>query len=147
MRDASGWYGRLATDLTATELLPADLTPKEFFSAELGLFFMAEHYPDEPIGGLWPLLSGYVARRPGLEAEVRRLRLLMGEVGRSKYFPLCLDKYAKAPEAIRGFHRLDAADRRVTDRSVFRKREGEITYLDERWDEYRSALASPVPYT
>ncbi|VFA96297.1 pPIWI_RE_Z domain-containing protein [Nocardia cyriacigeorgica] len=144
MRDASGWYGKLTPDLTATEALPADLSPKEFFSAELGLFFLSEHYPDEPIGGLWPLMSGYVACQPGLVPELRRLRLLMGEVGRSKYFPLCMDKYMKAPENIRGFRRTDATDRRVTDRSTFARRD--LTHLEDRWEEYQRALASPVPY-
>ncbi|WP_223840265.1 hypothetical protein [Saccharopolyspora pogona] len=72
------------------------MSPKEFFSVELGLFFLTEHYPDEPVGALWPMISGYVACPPELEPVLRRLHLLMGEVGRSNFIPLCLDKYRRA---------------------------------------------------
>ncbi|GLZ28076.1 hypothetical protein Lesp02_02660 [Lentzea sp. NBRC 105346] len=144
MRDTSSWYGKIATELRDTGLLPEDITPKEFFSVELGLFFLDEHYPDEPIGALWPLLSGYVACTPGLEPVLRRLRILMGDTGRSNFFPLCLDKYQRAPERIRGFERTDDPVRRVTDTSAFRRQD--VSLCRDRWDAYRDALAEPVPY-
>lgn len=144
MRDTSHWYGALAAELRGSQLLPEDISPKEFFSAELGLFFLTEHYPDEPIGALWPLLSGYVAPKPGLGPVLRRLRLLMGEIGRSNFFPLCLDKYRRAHERLRGFTPADHHRRRVTDDSVFVRQD--ISLCADRWRTYRTVLANRVPY-
>ena len=65
MRDASDWHSRLVKDLRA-EGFPGDvMPPAEFCRVELGLYFLATYFPDEPsrraaAGAVW-----LRRRRPG----------------------------------------------------------------------------------
>src|ERR1700677_2886908 len=78
MRDASDWYSRLVKDLNA-EGFPKDvMPPAEFCRVELGLYFLAAYFPDEPVGVLQSVLSGYV--RAGQDVEAGGDRCVSGGI-------------------------------------------------------------------
>ncbi|WP_181138388.1 hypothetical protein [Streptomyces sp. Ru73] len=120
------------------------LLPRELCQLELGLTFLADHMPGQGVGALWPVLSTYVSPRPGLEREVRALRLLMGDMARSGQFLRTLDAYAQLPAQIRGFERAEPPGRQVRPSTVFTPKSS--PYLVGRHDTYRQALKEPVPY-
>lgn len=144
MRDANAWYTKLSRELESSGLLADDVSVKEFFAIELGLYFLSEYYEEEEVGALWPLMSGYAACQPGEEGLLRNLRTRMGQVGRSNYFRLCLQKYSRLPQRLRGFERVDSPTRRVTDLSRFERQD--VTLLAQRWEAYAAALSTPAPY-
>ena len=119
MRDASDWQSPLVKDLRA-EGFPKDVMPAaEFCRVELGLYFLAKYFPDEPVGVLQPVLSGYVRVGPDIEAVARRVRHRMGDVARRGYWRKLLNHYMRLPDSVRAFDRTDNPDRRVVDKTVF----------------------------
>lgn len=147
MRDIRGWMTSLLKEL-ADDSVRAMLDPllaRELCQLELGLTFLADHMPGQGVGSLWPVLSTYARPRPGLEREVRALRLLMGDMARSGQFLRALDAYAQLPVQIRGFERSELSGRQVRPSTVFTPRSS--PYLVGRHDIYRQALKEPVPYT
>ncbi|MFD8631750.1 hypothetical protein [Streptomyces sp. NPDC059533] len=121
------------------------LLPRELCQLELGLTFLADHMPGQGVGALWPVLSTYASPRPGLEHEVRALRLLMGDMARSGQFLRTLDTYAQLPTQIRGFERDETPGRQVRPSTVFKPKSS--PYLVGRHDTYRQALKELVPYS
>jgi hypothetical protein len=143
VRDGSDWYKDLAGEIDLTDALPVgEMSPKDFFSLELGLFFLAEYFPDEPVGALWPLLSGYVLGPAHLWPIVRRLRILLGDNARRGYWRHNLNDYRRIPLNLRGFDH--GSTERVTDRSVFASQSTVV--CADRQRAYREALDTPVPY-
>jgi pPIWI RE three-gene island domain Z len=145
MRDTSTWYADLAKELQADGSLPTErFSPRDFCCLELGLYFLTNYLPGEPVGALWPVLSGYVVGEPPLRPVVRRLRHLMGDIARTGYWRYCLDQYRRVPVELRGFARTDDPRRRISDRSTFKQREPAV--CRDRFSAYREALDAPVPY-
>lgn len=145
MRDTSSWYEDLVPELEAAGSALTDrLTVRDLVGLELGLFFLDEHFPGEPVGALWPLLSGYVSGPEGLRPVLRRLRHLMGDIARIGYWRHRLDRYRRVPLRLRGFERTDAEERRIGDRSTFRRLEPAV--CSSRFEVYGRALDSPVAY-
>lgn len=127
----------------AAEIL-AELPLRDFLRLELGLHFLAEYFPDEPIGVLPPIMSGYLAVRDDLKPVVRKLRLLMDKMGRTAYWRHHLGQYARIRPDVRAFERTDDVTKILTDQTTFASKP--TAYSPSRIDEYRKALASPVPY-
>jgi hypothetical protein len=145
MRDTSTWYVDLAEELQADGSLPTErLSLRDFCCLELGLYFLTEYFPGEPVGALWPVLSGYVVGEPPPRPVVRRLRHLMGDIARTGYWRHCLDQYRRIPVEMCGFARTDDPHRRISDRSIFWRREPAL--CAGRFLVYREALDTPVPY-
>jgi hypothetical protein len=145
MRDTSIWYADLADELQADGSLPTErLTLRDFCCLELGLYFLAEYFPGEPVGALWPVLSGYVVKEPPPRPVVRRLRHLMGDIARTGYWRHCLDQYRRIPIEVCGFARTNDPRRRISDRSTFQRRNPAV--CTGRFSVYREALDTPVPY-
>lgn len=157
MRDTSEWYQPMVKPFR--ELLRAsaepqggsssepqprhNMSPKDFFSAELGLYFLAEHFPGAGVGALWALMSGYLKHDKHLVPVLRRLRLRMGDVGHSNYFLLCLNRYNELDKRVRGFATVEDS-RRVVDTTVYERQD--VSQLVNRWGHYELALAERVPY-
>ncbi|MFE4331392.1 hypothetical protein ACFRQM_18775 [Streptomyces sp. NPDC056831] len=85
MRNIRAWMDTLVKELTDEAVSPllGQLESRELCQLELGLTFLADHLPGKGVGSLWPVLSGYSIPRPGLDREIRSLRLLMGDLARS----------------------------------------------------------------
>jgi hypothetical protein len=144
VRDLSAWLGRLPQDLRA-QGFPEDIMPAaEFCRVELGLYFLATHFPGEPTGVLQPVLSGYVQAGGDLDAVIRRVRHRMGDVARRGYWRKLLNQYMRIPDAIRGYDRTDDPARRVSDTTVFTVRPSSV--CAGRVDTYAAALADPLAY-
>ena len=144
MRDASDWHARLVKDLHA-EGFPEDvMPPAEFCRVELGLYFLATYFPDEPVGVLQPVLSGYVRAGHDVEAVARRVRHRMGDVARRGYWRRLLNHYMRLPDSVRAFDRTDRSDRRVIDKTVFVPRPSSM--CPSRGETYAAALADPLAY-
>ena len=143
MRDSSSWRKDLLAELRQASF-PEKVMPAEAFCAvELGLYFLARHFPGEPVGVLQPLLSGYVAE-PRLEAEMRRVRHRMGDVARRGYWRRLLNHYTRVPPEWRCFERTDDPRRRVSDQTVFVP--ADTSYCPERTEAYDAALSEPMQY-
>ncbi|MEV6987018.1 hypothetical protein AB0M95_37980 [Sphaerisporangium sp. NPDC051017] len=147
MRDTSRWFKPLADELNDKDLQPllGSLTVREFCALELGLSFLVDHLPGEPIGALWLVLSGYAEAGPQLRPQVRHLRLLMGDTARSGQWRERLNQYQKIPIQLRGFDRSDGTQRRVANSTVFFRRPS--PHCPTRYKLYRDVLIQPVPYT
>lgn len=146
MRDHSSWCRELVTELQAGGVLPdGRLTARDLAALELGLYFLHRHFEGEPIGALWPILSGYVVVEPGLQPVVRRLRHRMGDMGRRGYWRLSLDLYRRLPIEVRGFERTDDSAKKINDQTCFVPRPSSV--CPERFGHYEAALTDPVPYT
>jgi hypothetical protein len=144
MRDASDWYSRLVKDLNA-EGFPKDVMPPAgFCRVELGLYFLAAYFPDEPVGVLQSVLSGYVRAGQDVEAVARRVRHRMGDVARRGYWRRLLNHYMRLPDSVRAFDRTDRSDRRVIDKTVFVPRPSAM--CPDRDETYAAALADPLSY-
>ena len=145
MRDLSAWLGRLPQDLRS-QGFPEDVMPAaEFCRVELGLYFLATHFPGEPAGVLQPVLSGYVRVGEDLDAVIRRVRHRMGDVARRGYWRKLLNQYMRIPDAIRALrpHRLTRPAASAT-RRVFAARPSSV--CADRDDTYAAALADPLAY-
>jgi hypothetical protein len=144
VRDLSAWLGRLPRDLRS-QGFPEDVMPAaEFCRVELGLYFLAAHFPGEPSGVLQPVLSGYVQAAGDIDAVIRRVRHRMGDVARRGYWRKLLNQYMRIPDAIRAFDRTDDPARRVSDTTVFAARPSSVCV--GRDDTYAAALADPLTY-
>jgi pPIWI RE three-gene island domain Z len=144
VRDLSAWLGRLPQDLRS-QGFPDDVMPAaEFCRVELGLYFLATHFPGEPAGVLQSALSGYVQVGEDLDAVIRRVRHRMGDVARRGYWRKLLNQYMRIPDAIRGYDRTDDPARRVSDKTVFAARPSSV--CADRDDTYAAALADPLAY-
>ena len=144
MRDSSAWRSRLLRDLDAAGF-PEDIMPRAAFcQVELGLYFLSQHFPGEPIGVLQPVLSGYVRASDDLRPVIRRIRHRMGDVARRGYWRTLLNQYMRLPDSIRAFDRTDNPARRVNDQTVFIARPSSV--CPERSVVYAAALADPLRY-
>lgn len=145
MRDIRAWMDTLVKELTDEAVRPllGQLEPRELCQLELGLTFLADHLPGKGVGSLWPVLSGYSIPRPGLDREIRSLRLLMGDLARSGQFLHVLDRYLGVDVRLRGFD-AEQSGRHVRPGTVFAARSS--PYLIGRHDTYRQALKATVPY-
>ncbi|GAB1644186.1 hypothetical protein [Krasilnikovia sp. MM14-A1259] len=144
MRDTTSWHEDLQSRLEAAEFPDAGLTSAEFCQAELGLAFMAIHFPAEPIGALPAILSGYVAVADNVAATIRRVRHRMGDTARRAYWRSTLNKYAGLPPALRAFERVDDPNRRVNDRTVFEPKATSVVAERDRF--YAAAMVDPLAY-
>lgn len=154
MRDAESWMTDLLLEFNESDLedgdesiaaeILAELPLRDFLRLELGLHFLAEYFPNEPIGVLPPIMSGYLAVRDDLKPVVRKLRLLMDKMGRTAYWRHHLGQYARIRPDVRAFERTDDVTKILTDQTTFASKP--TAYSPSRIDEYRKALASPVPY-
>lgn len=146
MRDISSWYEQLAKEVAASgiedELDGVSLS--EFFALELGLNFLADHLPGQPIGVLRMVLSKYAVTDPETAPMVRRLRQLMGDAARGGHWRERLNDYRKIPVHLRGFERTDDPEHRVGHKTVFERRPS--PYLVDRFAVYRDVLTRNVPY-
>jgi hypothetical protein len=144
VRDSSTWRSRLMRDLDAAGF-PEDIMPRAAFcQVELGLYFLAQHFPGEPIGVLQPVLSGYVRTPDDLGQVIRRVRHRMGDVARRGYWRTLLNQYMRLPDSLRAFDRTDDTSRRVDDRTVFIARPSSV--CPDRDAVYAAALAEPLGY-
>ncbi|MEU6825453.1 hypothetical protein ABZ921_32965 [Streptomyces atriruber] len=145
MRNIRAWMAPLLKELAdeAVTSLLGQLKASELCQLELGLTFLADHLPGKGVGALWPVLSGYSIPRPGLEGEIRSLRLLMGDLARSGQFLNVLDRYLQVDVRLRGFD-TGQSTRHVRPGTVFTAQSS--SYLIGRHDTYRQALKSAVPY-
>ena len=115
MREHSSWCRELVNELKAGGVLPEGrLRARDLVALELGLHFLHRHFEGEPIGALWPILSGYVVVEPELQPVVRRLRHRMGDMGRRGYWRLSLDLYRRLPVEVRGFDRTDDSTKKIS---------------------------------
>ena len=144
MRNASDWHSRLVKDLRTEGFPEAIMPPAEFCRVELGLYFLATYFPDEPVGVLQPVLSGYVRVDRAIEAVARRVRHRMGDVARRGYWRKLLNHYMRLPDSVRAFDRTDSPDRRVVDKTVFVPRPSSL--CPGRDEIYTAALADPLAY-
>ncbi|MEU8391468.1 hypothetical protein [Micromonospora sp. NPDC048843] len=145
MRDTSSWCEELQARLEAADFPKNALTSAEFCQAELGLAFMAAHFPGEPIGAMPAILSGYVAVAHDLVATVRRVRHRMRDTARRAYWRSTLNKYVALPAAIRAFERVDDPNRRVNDRTVFEPKATSVVAERDRF--YAAAMADALAYS
>lgn len=144
MRESSSWRQTLMTQLRR-EGFPDPVMDRDVFCrVELGLRFLTEHFPGEPVGALQPLLSGYVAMTPELVAVARRVRHRMGDVARRGYWRRLLNQYARVPQQWRWFGRTDAATTRVVDDTVFAPHGSAL--CTDRLAVYDAALTDPLQY-
>src|SRR5213080_2310489 len=95
------------------------MAPDEFCQVELGLYFLTQMFPDEPVGALQPLLSGYIDIGAELVPAARRVRHRMGDVARRGYWRKLLNHYMRVPQEWRYFDRTDLHDEQVTDKTTF----------------------------
>lgn len=144
MRDTTSWREDLQSRLEAADFPETVLTSAEFCQAELGLTFMAVHFPEEPIGALPAILSGYVAVDESLLASLRRVRHRMGDTARRAYWRSTLNKYAGLPPELRAFERVDDPNRRVNDRTVFKPKPTSVVAERDRF--YGAAMADLLAY-
>ncbi|WP_433091190.1 hypothetical protein [Streptomyces shenzhenensis] len=146
MRNIRAWMAPLIKELSDEAVGPllGPLQPRELCQLELGLTFLADHLPGKGVGSLWPVLSGYSIPRPGLDREIRSLRMLMGDLARSGQFLHVLDRYLSADARLRGFD-AEQTGRHVRPSTVFTPQSS--PYLVGRHDEYRQALKATVAYT
>ncbi|HEY1156570.1 MAG TPA: hypothetical protein VGE95_09810, partial [Arthrobacter sp.] len=146
MRNLRAWKAPLVKELSDEAVSPllGPLQPRELCQLELGLTFLADHLPGKGVGSLWPVLSGYSIPRPGLDREIRSLRMLMGDLARSGQFLHVLDRYLSADARLRGFD-AEQTGRHVRPSTVFTPQSS--PYLVGRHDEYRQALKATVAYT
>jgi hypothetical protein len=144
VRDSAAWRSRLMRDL-GTAGFPEEIMPRPAFcQVELGLYFLARHFPGEPIGVLQPALSGYVRTSDDLGPVIRRVRHRMGDVARRGYWRTLLNQYMRVPDSIRAFDRTDDPARRVNDQTVFRAYPSSV--CPDRDDVYAAALTDPLGY-
>lgn len=145
MRDHSSWCQELVDELKDSDVLPVGrLSARDLVALELGLHFLHRHFEGEPIGALWPILSGYVIVEPELQPVVRRLRHRMGDMGRRGYWRLSLDHYRRLPVEVRGFTRTDDTTRKINDQTGFVPHRSSV--CPQRFDYYEAALTDPVSY-
>jgi hypothetical protein len=144
MRDAAAWLGRLPEDLRAAGFPEPVLGVAEFCRVELGLYFLTQHFPGEPVGVLQPVLSGYVRGGQDLDPVIRRVRHRMGDVARRGYWRKLLNQYMRLPDSIRGFDRTDDPSRLVRDDTVFTARPSSV--CPDRNTVYEAALNDPLDY-
>ncbi|MFI1869413.1 pPIWI_RE_Z domain-containing protein [Streptomyces jumonjinensis] len=146
-RDFSSWSDDLAAEAQAAGLedLMAPLSAREFFRLELGLYFLTQYMPGQPVTDLRHLLDRYIAPPEGTESSVRWPRHRLNKSARSGQWRLRLNEYSKVPAHLRLFEPADADAQRVVNSTVFRRRSS--SHLPGREATYRAALASPVGYT
>jgi hypothetical protein len=150
VREVTSWYGKLAKAAGISQETVEPLQEREFFALELGLTFMADHFPDEPVDCLWSMLSRYVVPCPGdavMDCRLQRLALLLGRYGHEGRWQRSLGEYDKLPEQLRAFARLPA-HRQGSGRGIagIRYRMREPSVLADRFERYRGVLDQPVPY-
>lgn len=144
MRDSTTWRDDLASELQDSEF-PAETMPiGEFCAVELGLYFLAEYFPGEPIGALPDLLSGYVVDDRDLRAQLRRLRHRMGDAARRGYWRSLLNQYVRVPRQWRWFERTDDPKRQVGLKTVFEAKRS--PYCVERTACFAGALTDTLAY-
>lgn len=90
-----------------------------FCAVELGLYFLTEYFPGEPIGALPDLLSGYVVDARDLRPQLRRLRHRIADAARRGYWRSLLNWYMRVPRQWRWFDRTDDAKQQVGTATVF----------------------------
>jgi hypothetical protein len=144
MRETSDWLAGLSKDLRAEGFPEEVMRPAEFCRVELGLYFLSEYFPGEPVGVLQPVLSGYVRSAEDIDAVIRRVRHRMGDVARRGYWRKLLNQYMRLPDSVRAFDRTDDPGRRVVDATVFVARPSSV--CPDRDDSYGAALADSLPY-
>ncbi|MEY9861471.1 hypothetical protein ABH935_007112 [Catenulispora sp. GAS73] len=144
MRAWSEWNKDLLIELADCGFPGDGISPAGFCAVELGLFFLAEYFPDEPIGALPELLNKYIVAEQDLTAELRRLRHRMGDAGRRGYWRGMLNEYVRVPEQWRWFTRTDDGRRPVDLKTRFASKR--TPYCVEREVIYRAALEDPIPY-
>ncbi|MCM3920693.1 hypothetical protein ND748_03250 [Frankia sp. AiPs1] len=144
MRESGHWRTNLAKGLTGAGLPSTGLPAGALCQVELGLYFLTRNFPDEPIGVLPPILSGYVAVPDDLVPVVRRLRHRMGDVARRGYWRTLLNQYVRVPDRFRAFDRTDDPARRVNDQTIFVPRATSV--CTGRDEVYANALAEPLAY-
>ncbi|MFD7532280.1 hypothetical protein ACFV8E_32575 [Streptomyces sp. NPDC059849] len=145
-REVNSWSNELTEEAKAAglEALMAPLSAREFFRLELGLFFLTQHMPGQPVTDLRHVLDGYLPPAAGTESSIRWLRHRMGKSARTGQWRVRLNEYCKVPAYLRLFELIDPGAQRVVSSSVFRRRGSD--HLPGREKEYRAALATPVEY-
>jgi hypothetical protein len=140
----SDWRDDLLVELANAEFPGSVMDGAEFCAVELGLFFLTDYFPGEPIGALPDLLSGYVVDGRELTAQLRRLRHRMGDAARRGYWQALLNQYVRVPQQWRWFERTDDVRRRVGPKTIFAAKGA--PYCIERVDCFKAALIEPLPY-
>lgn len=144
MRDGSSWREQLVEELREASF-PGSVMPADVFCAvELGLYFLTQHVPGEPVGTLQPLLSGYVRVGSDLGPVARRVRHRMGDVSRRGYWRKLLNQYMRLPAEWRYYDRTDDPQHRVTDKTIFGVKRS--PYCPDRTQTYADALTDPLAY-
>lgn len=91
----------------------APLSAREFFRLELGLFFLTQHVPGQPVTDLRHVLDGYLSPAAGTESSIRWLRHRMGKSARTGQWRVRLNEYCKIPAYLRLFELIDPGAQRV----------------------------------
>lgn len=138
MRVIHTWYLALIKQVKPHWVTGLEMRPSHFCSVELGLFFMEQVLPNEPIGSLWAVLTGY----PYPQISAAYLNQMQRQIVRSirYYLPFyrnrtvwnkALKLYMAIPAQLRGYQ-LD-----LSDQSLVRR---QPAIAVDRWTIYQATL-------
>lgn len=142
MKDTSHWQQRLAHNLRRERSL-VELTPRQFFEVELGLFLVTSLLPDAPLTVLPALLNGYelpfTERHNWTDTQlgyIRRARFVINAFKHVSIWRDLLTKYIAEPDNLRGFTvnlELTGAVRQA------------VSICADRFEAFEMVLNTPLP--